>query len=149
VDGTGVIDYEISRATSQPIPPPAGHVRGKDGRWTTTPDTRGKTGDDGPWLTRVVVRRLGSVAFPIDVELTWEDGRRETVPWDGRGTWTRIERVGPTRLRSAIIDPRNQITLEVNRVNNGKRLRSDPRLAVSWTARWMFWLQNILAGGGL
>ena len=85
----------------------------------------------------------------FDVELTWEDGSRETVPWDGRGTWTRIERVGPKRLRSAVIDPRNRIALEVSRVNNGKRLSPDPRLAVSWTARWMFWLQNLLAGGGL
>jgi hypothetical protein len=37
----------------------------------------------------------------------------------------------------------------VNRTNNGKRLEPDTRLAASWTSRWIFWLQNVLAGGGL
>ena len=60
-----------------------------------------------------------------------------------------IERVGPKKLRSAVVDPENKITLEINRVNNGRRLESDGRLAASWTSRWIFWLQNVLAGGGL
>jgi hypothetical protein len=143
-----VIDYEVASAVSVRAPPPEGRVRGKDGRWTLVPPpTEDAAGD--VWQSRVVVRRLGSVTFPIEVELTWDDGSRETVPWDGRGTWTRIERAGPKRLRSAVIDPHDRIALDVSRVNNGKRLAPDPRLAVSWTARWMFWLQNLLAGGGL
>jgi hypothetical protein len=148
VEGTGVIDYEVLSATSERAAAAQGRVLGKDGSWQIVeakPDEK----DQSPWHTRVVVRRLGTVSFPTEVQLTWDDGSSERVPWDGENRWTRIERVGPKKLRSAVVDPDNKITLEVNRVNNGRRLEPDGRLAASWTSRWIFWLQNVLAGGGL
>jgi hypothetical protein len=148
VEGSGVIDYEVVSATSEREVQPQGRLAGKAGAWTLV-EADDKNADKAPWRTRVVVRRLGTVAFPTVVQLTWEDGSTERVPWDGSQTWTRIDRLGPKKLRSAVIDPENRITLEVNRTNNGKRLEPDTRLAASWTSRWIFWLQNVLAGGGL
>jgi hypothetical protein len=148
VEGTGVVDYEVLSASSERAVQAQGRLPGKDGTWTVV-EADAKKNDQAPYRTRVVVRRLGTVAFPTVVQLTWEDGSTERVPWDGAQAWTRIERVGPKKLRSAVIDPEHAITIEVNRTNNGKRLEPDTRLAASWTSRWIFWLQNVLAGGGL
>jgi aminopeptidase N len=148
VEGTGVIDYEVLSATSERQAQAEGRFLGKNGRWSIVEPDTGKD-DKVPWRTLVVVRRLGTVSFPIVVQLTWEDGSSERVAWNGEKAWTRIERVGPKRLRSAMIDPDNTIALEVNRSNNGKRLEPDTRLAKSWTSRWIFLIQNALAGGGL
>jgi hypothetical protein len=34
-------------------------------------------------------------------------------------------------------------------VNNARRLEPDHRVATKWSARWLFWLQNLLRLAGI
>ena len=51
--------------------------------------------------------------------------------------------------RSAIDARDRKIALDVNWVNNGRRITPDARPAASWTARWLFMLQNVITTLGL
>jgi hypothetical protein len=53
-----------------------------------------------------------------------------------------VER-GP-RLIEAAVDPEDRILLDVDRTNNGRRPEEDPRAATRWTARAVFWIQNMI-----
>ncbi len=67
--------------------------------------------------------------------------------WSGR--WKRLELIGDRRLVSATLDPEDRLVLDVNRLNNSRRVEPDGRAAAHWGARWVFWLQQLLAMVGL
>jgi hypothetical protein len=103
----------------------------------------------GPYQSRVLIRRVGTVTFPVDIVLRYEGRGPERVTWDGQGTWKELTRTGPHRLLSAHIDPEHRVTLEVSRLNSARRTDPSARVATTWSARWMFWVQNLLAGAAL
>ena len=59
------------------------------------------------------------------------------------------EVTGPHPLLAAVIDPDERLLLDVNRLNNSRRVRPDGRTAAYWGARWTFWLQMALSFVGL
>ena len=67
--------------------------------------------------------------------------------WVGR--WKRLELTGDKRLLAAAIDPEDRLLIDVNRLNNAKRVEPDGRAAAHWGVRWVFWLQQLLAMVGL
>jgi Peptidase family M1 domain len=95
--------------------------------------------------TRVLVRRLGGVIVPQSLKLTFDDGRSETVNWDGSERWKRIVVVRPAALRRAELDPEHRIVLDADWVNNARRRVPEARVATTWAARLSFWLQQIVS----
>ena len=57
--------------------------------------------------------------------------------------------VRPEKLEWVEVDPDRKIVLDVNWLNNGRRIDARPAPATSWTARWLFVLQNIITTLGL
>jgi hypothetical protein len=143
VESPGSVDYEVARIDSERVRAPEGHLDGPQP--AVTPQ----------WRSTVLVRRRGEVVLPVELELRYEGGRvsrlplREVdgAPWSGR--WRRIERVERERLASASVDPDDRLVLDVNRLNNARRLHADSRAADHWGARWLFALEQVLAGLGL
>jgi hypothetical protein len=89
------------------------------------------------------------VNLPVEVAFKFEGKPVERQSWDGRDP-TRIFRFErPEKLEWVDVDPDRKIALDVNWLNNGRRLEPDLRPASSWTARWLFLLQNIFATVGL
>ena len=144
VEGTGVIDYEIASATSEREARRAAcAARTARGRWrrpatATGPPRRGGRGCSCAGWARSPFRRR-----PTHV-----GGRLDRTGRMGRAAPGHASSACDARA-CGMLDPENRITLEMNRINNGRRLRADARLATSWTTRWIFWVQNILAGAGL
>jgi hypothetical protein len=108
-----------------------------------------KTRDTNLYTSRVLIRRPGTVVFPVDILLRYEGRAPERVSWDGQARWKELTRTGPHRLLSAELDPDRRIALEVSRLNSARRIEPSARVATTWSARWMFWVQNLLAGVGL
>jgi hypothetical protein len=50
---------------------------------------------------------------------------------------------------SATVDPEDHLKLDVNRLNNGRRVEPDGRASARWGSRFVFWLQQILALSGV
>jgi hypothetical protein len=178
VERPGILDDEVASVRSERVPEPRGVFGEGDGKKTvTTKEAREKEREADkaggrPWRSTVVVRRRGEVALPVSLSLEFEGGKSRTMtlqeldfegagtesmplltarkddrPWLGR--WKRIELTGERRLVSATVDPDNRVAIDVNRLNNSRRVEPDGRAAAHWGARWVFWLQQALAMVGL
>ena len=55
----------------------------------------------------------------------------------------------PERLEWVEVDPDRKVLLDVNWLNNGRRLTPDRRPATSWASRWLFLVQNVITTLGL
>jgi hypothetical protein len=71
-----------------------------------------RRGDDGP----VVVRRRGSLRFPVEVALVGDDGTTERVRWDARET--SLVLAGSERVAAAVVDPEHRVLADEDLTNN-------------------------------
>ena len=100
---------------------------------------------DKLYRTTVVVRRLGSGQFPVDVLVTFSDGHQERERWDGRSRWQNFSYDRPARAVSAQVDPERVLLLDTDFTNNSRALEpATDRAATKWSLRWMIWLQDLL-----
>lgn len=138
---SGVVDYAVIEATCVPAAPPRGLFE-RDGRLADGPPpalahARG-------WDSVVTVARQGDVAMPVDVLLRFEGGRQYLSHWDGEARWKRFRVSQGPRLIEAVVDPEEKILLDADRTNTGLRTDPDLRAATRWTARAVFWVQNMI-----
>jgi hypothetical protein len=96
---TGVFERGATRVTETPAEPPS----------------------ENRHRCRVLVRRLGTIDVPVEVELHLEDGSRERRRWAAGETWASFEHTGKQRVVAALIDPDLSVLLDANLGNNGKR----------------------------
>jgi hypothetical protein len=138
---SGLVDYAVEEATSQPARAARGLFE-KDG---TLVDAA-KSGRPPPkgYESVVLVTRRGDVAMPVDVLLRFDGGHVHRTRWNGEARWTRFRVDAGPRLIEALVDPDEKILLDTDRTNNGRRPEGDPRAATRWTARAVFWVQNML-----
>jgi hypothetical protein len=148
IDDSGVVDYEVASVTTRHETAPTGLV-GAGAAARLVEARAGDRSHANRYENRVILRRLGSVALPVEILLRYEGRPSERIQWDGQDTWKHIVRRGPNRLVSAEIDPERRLTLDVSRLNNAKRTGPSSVVAGVWTARWVFWVQNLLMGAGL
>jgi hypothetical protein len=96
---------------------------------------------------RAVVERRGGVRFPVEVRLTFADGTAETRPWDGSGAgyppgW---ELDGGGRpLSAVVVDPDRKLAVELDRLNNERRERTDLSAPLALSARGLALVQAML-----
>jgi hypothetical protein len=107
--------------------------------------------DDAPlakpdvFVTELVVRRYGEAVLPVDVLVTFADGRQERERWDGRDRWRLYRWERPVRALTAQVDPGRTLLLDVNTTNNSWTLEPHTRRAArKWSAHWLVWLQDAL-----
>jgi len=138
---SGIVDYAVAVAESEPAKPPRGLFE-KDGKLSLGPpaDLPKVRGYD----SQVTVVRSGDVSMPVEVLLRFEGGREHRARWDGEARWKRYSVSRGPRLIEAVVDPGEKILLDVDRTNNGRRTTDDPRAATRWTARAVFWIQNMI-----
>jgi hypothetical protein len=137
VYGTNVFDYQIDDAHSDPL------------KWWDTSAAHSKPAD-GVYRTYVTVRRKGDFIFPVDLEVTFDDGSTATEHWDGQDRWIRYQYDRKAQIASAQIDPQSQLLLDKNYFNNSYNEQSDARAthkfrnllvaASEWLSQLLAWL---------
>jgi hypothetical protein len=104
--------------------------------------------DGDKYRTLVVVRRYGEAIFPVDVRVTFTEGKQATEHWDGKDRWHLYTYNWPQRAVTAQADPDHVLLLDVNLTNNSKALPPldgfAPKAATKWSLKWMVWLQDCL-----
>jgi hypothetical protein len=103
------------------------------------------SGEEGGWTVTVEIGRRGEFVGPVEVSLSFADGRRERRTWDGRDRWTRWQIQSEDRLTQVIVDPEGVWALETNRADN--YWRDEPRRDNVRRAFW--WLSDALQMVGL
>ncbi len=104
--------------------------------------------DGDRYRTLVVARRYGEAIFPIDVRVTFTEGRKVVEHWDGKDRWHLYTYDFPQRAVTAQADPDHVLLLDVNLTNNSRALtpldKFGPKAATKWSLKWMVWLQDCL-----
>ncbi len=155
IRGTDIVDYDIGSATTDPIPTARGVFDAPGGRKTVSSEEARKADDEALRARKqshrsvVVVRRTGGVRLPIEVAFRFAGKPVERRTWDGRDPTKTFVFERPERLEWVDIDPDRKIMLDVNWLNNGRRLEPDGRPAASWAARWLFVVQTLVTTLGL
>jgi hypothetical protein len=145
IEQPGFLDYELTSAATARDHGPRGILGDGAAATLSLPEAEATDEEDeGPWRSQVTVRRRGTIALPVEVELQFEGGRTERRTWEGLESWVRVDVTGPDRLVSAVVDPDDLLVLDVNRLNNARRVEPDHRTADYWGARLAFWFQTML-----
>lgn len=107
------VDYGIGDVVSSEREPLQG-VFGDPEKPTTAPvvETR--------YHGRVMVRRRGTLVFPVDIDIVADDGSVKRVHWDGRGTTFEIPYEGDHKIAYAIVDPDQRVYLDSNLLDNAR-----------------------------
>jgi hypothetical protein len=80
---------------------------------------------------RVMVRRRGTLVFPVDIDIVADNGTVKRVQWDGQGTTFEIPYEGDHKIAYAIVDPEHRVYLDSNLLDNARSTssrRSAPRV---------------------
>jgi hypothetical protein len=144
--GGHVLDYAVDAVSSVPAPKALGVFERNGKKETVNPsknDTEAKT--NGPFESRVLVRRLGDFVAPVEVAFKFEGKPVERVTWDGRDTFKRFVMVRPEKLEWAAVDPDRKLVLDAHWINNARRVEPDTRAAGWWTSRAFLLLQQFFA----
>jgi hypothetical protein len=141
-------DYAVS-VSNEKAREPEGYEEGPDGTLTlAAPGRSGGAGDSrtGPFDAEVTVERRGGVRLPVDVLVEFAGGRQVRETWDGRDRWKRFRYDAGAKVVRAIVDPDRKLALDVDPSNNTwhEDTGQARRAATKWSARFLFWLQNLL-----
>lgn len=131
--GTDSVDFRVLSALSEKEDERTGFDdAGKPVNFTE--DEKGKSGKkdakkkeddkdkkkDRPYATRVVVARGGGLVLPVDVVLTFENGKTFRTTWSGRERWLRLKTTYPSKLVKVVVDPDGKIVLDKDPFNNAR-----------------------------
>ncbi len=113
----GTVDFSVDGFTSQLDEAPKG-IFGDPDHPAEAP-----AGKPDEWRGEVLVRRKGSLVFPVDVEMIGQDGTKTRVSWDGKGSNTRLHYSGKSELVTVVVDPEHRVLLDDNLSNNARTVR--------------------------
>jgi hypothetical protein len=138
----GWVDYAIDGVSSRRATRPAGFFDDAGGRHRA-PIAAGEADGEG-WDDAVLVRRRGTLSFPVDVELTFVDGTTRRERWDGEGEWKRFAWRERVALRAAVVDPDDRVLIDQDLENNHGATASGGGGAPRTLERALYWTQLAL-----
>jgi hypothetical protein len=134
IDETGVLDYAVSKIDVREESP----LRGR------------KVGEAPPgqpaerYHVEVMIERRGEVKMPVDVLVVFDDGSEMRQTWDGESRWHRIEATSTVKASHAVVDPDDELPLDVDRLNNSRMREAGTRGVIRLAGRWGLWMQTLL-----
>ena len=145
VYGTNWLNYKVESVSNEEIGIKPGSYIENGKRFTISEDDARKN-KKKPIEYRVVVKlkREGEAIFPVDVRLTYGDGRVENKQWDGRDRWVKYDLTSKTKLARVEIDPDHKILLDGSRADNSWVEDSDFTPLARWSSNLLYWLQMVL-----
>lgn len=156
IESSAIMDFEVTNLVSKRVSEAEGVFDRPTGRVTVTSKeaekaAESKKGDASKalWESTFIVRRSGDFIIPVDVEYKFEGQPPERTRWDGRDRWIRYRFERNATLEWVQIDPEHKNVLDVNWLNNSRRLKSDRRAVVKWSSQWLFWMQSLFSLAGI
>jgi hypothetical protein len=139
----GWVDYAVTALSAKRAMAPAGIFDKGETRETLPGGVAVGSAYEG-W---VLLTRRGTLSFPVDVELTLEDGTTQRLSWNGEAESVRLPYRGPSGLKSAVVDPDHTVLLDDDPTNNHASTgtsRHAPRVSERLLYWAELWLQAIL-----
>ena len=146
----GTVDFTVDSVTCHEVVPqrgfttqkaPGDPVKFEKGRKKTA---SGKEEQKYAW--EVLVRNRGTEAFPVDLELCFENGLTKIHQWKGDEEFLLLRGESDQPLVGAIVDPDKKFALDLNRINNTRTVRHQKREIGFMKNVVRFWGQSYLNG---
>jgi len=138
VYGAETCDYAVGEIRNEPARPLKGWL---DGKYA---EGENPAGGAPVYESDVLVQRLGGIKVPVEIQVTFDDGRVRRETWNGQYRWKRFSYKGASQIIQAVVDPDFKLVADTNRTNNSLTLR--PNRLAPWkaVANWLGWLQHAL-----
>jgi len=137
--GTAVLDYAVTHISNDAQPAPQGVFGEKPAEFAHRNGS-----EQSVRRSRVQVQRMGDWVFPVELLVTFEGGSTQTLYWSGEEGAKTFEFEGRSPVLSAQLDPQQKIGLDVDLNNNSLTLRPDSAPLWKYTAKAIFWVQNLM-----
>jgi hypothetical protein len=136
----GWVDYVVEGVWAQESKPPAGLFDVNGAREKVALDAP----STGGWDNAVLVRRRGTLSFPVEIELVMADGTRRRERWSGEGDSTRLSWHDAVAVRSAIVDPDDRVLVDYDLANNRASAMGHGGGGARTLERATYWMQLAL-----
>lgn len=137
--GTAGVDYAVRSIRVMPVYEKGG-LYDRQGAKTFIESKK----TEGLYRSVVMLDKLQEGTIPVDVRVVFENGDVITEHWDGKDKVHDLIYEKPVRVVSASIDPENKILLDINLLNNSFTLSPSALPALKWTARLLFFMENLI-----
>jgi hypothetical protein len=111
------VDYQAEQIISERAEAPRGIFGDPD-----HPNEAPKAGEG--YRGSVLVRRLGALRFPVDIEMRFADKTKKTVRWEAKSDVERLPFEAPSALVGVVIDPAHKVLLDQDLTNNATQRSS-------------------------
>lgn len=153
--GNGTVDWSVEVEQAKKSAP-RGFFQGEGGefleRTVGTPDEGQEK--QQPWCAQILLRRTGTLALPLPVKLTFDDGSTREEVWtraeQQARSWKRLEHEGEHKLVSVVLDPLRAYYIDRDHSNDGWFDVEDELAPWRWSERalaqyqhWLFFLQGL------
>jgi hypothetical protein len=139
--GSGICDYKILTISNREIQKEKG-LFDLDGKKINAGELQ--TDSTKKYEAKVRVKREGDVIMPVEVLIRFADGQEITKKWSGRERSYEFKFYTDAKIVSAYIDPANKLLIDVNLANNSKQYKPAMNPVWKYTAKFLFWMQNII-----
>ncbi len=109
--GTGLCDYAVASIANEK----KDRVRGF---MTDLDNCEVHDAADDEYISTIILHRLEELKIPVEILVTFEDGKSDTYFWDGKDRTSEIIIEGLQKVISVEIDPEQKIYLDKNFLNN-------------------------------
>ncbi len=92
----------------------------------------------------IEVRQNGDIIVPVEIKVTYPDGRYTMVHWDGKGKNKTFNFDDLPNIVSAEIDPDRKIFLDLNFTNNSKTKETNIKPIVKYAGKAQNWMQSLI-----
>jgi hypothetical protein len=137
--GTAAVDYAIRTIRITPVFEKGGLYDQGAGKTYIESD---KIKD--MYRSVIQLERLQDGMLPVEITVRFDNGEQVTERWDGKEKVFDLIYEKPTRVVSACIDPDNKILLDSNLLNNSFTVNPSTKPAMKWTARFLFFIENVI-----
>jgi hypothetical protein len=147
IETTATADYAVEQVESRQDPGPTGFTPQKQPGdplvWTAPSELESAS---AAWRSTYVVRQLGELVAPVEVEARFEDGTTERNTWDGAGGHASFAHETPSKLVAVVVDPERRFAIDLDVNNNGWSAEPADDTAHLLKAFTHFWAHNVLNG---
>ena len=85
----------------------------------------------------MLVHRKGDFVFPVDVLVTFSNGKQVHEHWNGRDRWVRYAYGDQGAILSAEIDPTHEVRLDKDFYNNSRTQEAERSATCKLANYWM------------
>lgn len=140
--GTDVCDYSVASISNRTVQREAYGIFDHKGMKATTKEIN--QDKKYKYNSRVVLNRLGELKFPVDVLVHFENGDEKLEKWDGQGRAFDFQYQGDHKIDWVEIDPEQKLYMDINFLNNSRRVREEKKTVWKYVTEFMVKVQNAL-----